>query len=110
MVGLAKVKKLAPAPKFAKASWKPTSTPAIGDRQPLRRDGQVRQIDQSAWKEELEHLKHKAELEARFLKSSRKLLQREPGKLEAPHSSSCRNCSSTARRWKPCTICAWNWA
>jgi stearoyl-CoA desaturase (delta-9 desaturase) len=26
MVGLAKVKKRAPAPKFAKASWKPTST------------------------------------------------------------------------------------
>jgi stearoyl-CoA desaturase (delta-9 desaturase) len=38
----------------------------------------------SAWKEELEHLKDKAQLETRFLKSSRKLLQREPGKLEAP--------------------------
>jgi stearoyl-CoA desaturase (delta-9 desaturase) len=38
----------------------------------------------AAWREEFEHLKHKAELEARFLKSSRKLMQREPGKLEAP--------------------------
>ena len=38
-----------------------------------------------AFREEFEHLKHKAELEARFLKSSRKLMQREPGKLEASH-------------------------
>jgi stearoyl-CoA desaturase (delta-9 desaturase) len=38
-----------------------------------------------AWREEIEHLKHKAELEKPFLKSSRKLLQREPGKLEASH-------------------------
>src|SRR5205085_11633402 len=37
-----------------------------------------------AFGEEVEHLKHKAELEARFLKSTRKLLQREPAKLEAP--------------------------
>jgi stearoyl-CoA desaturase (delta-9 desaturase) len=36
-----------------------------------------------AFREELEHLKHKAELESRFLKSSRKLMQREPGKLES---------------------------
>ncbi|HEU4776102.1 MAG TPA: fatty acid desaturase [Telluria sp.] len=38
-----------------------------------------------AWREEVAHLKNKAELESRFLKSSRKLLQREPGKLEASH-------------------------
>ena len=38
-----------------------------------------------AWREEVAHLKDKAELESRFLKSSRKLLQREPGKLEASH-------------------------
>ncbi|MGH8853093.1 MAG: DesA/ISL3 alpha bundle tail domain-containing protein, partial [Telluria sp.] len=36
-----------------------------------------------AFREEFEHLKHKAELEARFLKSSRKLMQREPAKLES---------------------------
>jgi hypothetical protein len=44
----------------------------------------------SAWKEELEHLKHKAQLEARFLKSSRKLLQREPASWKRRSSSSCR--------------------
>jgi len=38
-----------------------------------------------AWREEVQQLKSKAELESRFLKSSRKLLQREPGKLEASH-------------------------
>jgi stearoyl-CoA desaturase (delta-9 desaturase) len=39
----------------------------------------------AAWREELAHLKDKAELESRFLNSSRKLLQREPAKLEASH-------------------------
>jgi stearoyl-CoA desaturase (delta-9 desaturase) len=32
----------------------------------------------SAWKDELDHLIEKAQLESRFLKSSKKLLQREP--------------------------------
>jgi len=36
-----------------------------------------------AFHEEFEHLKHKAQLETRFLKSSRKLMQREPAKLES---------------------------
>jgi stearoyl-CoA desaturase (delta-9 desaturase) len=38
-----------------------------------------------AWREEVAHLKDKAQLENGFLKSSRKLLQREPAKLEASH-------------------------
>jgi len=36
----------------------------------------------SAWKDELDHLIEKAQLESRFLKSSKKLLQREPTRLE----------------------------
>jgi stearoyl-CoA desaturase (delta-9 desaturase) len=35
-----------------------------------------------AWADEIEHLAEKAKLESRFLKSSKKLLQREPAKLE----------------------------
>jgi len=37
-----------------------------------------------AWRDEFEHLKGKANLETKFLKSAKKLLQREPAKLEAP--------------------------
>ncbi len=83
MLGLAKVKKVAPKPKLAKDK-------AVADLETLqsvitnRYDVMAKYAKsvKAAFHEELEHLKHKAELEARFLKSSRKLLQREPGKLE----------------------------
>ena len=83
MLGLAKVKKVAPKPKLAKDK-------TIADLETLqsvitnRYDVMAKYAKsvKAAFREELEHLKHKAELEARFLKSSRKLLQREPGKLE----------------------------
>jgi len=83
MVGLAKVKKVAPKPKLAKDK-------AVADLETLqsvitnRYDVMAKYAKsvKAAFREELEHLKHKAELEARFLKSSRKLLQCEPGKLE----------------------------
>ncbi len=83
MLGLAKVKKVAPKPKLAKDK-------AVADLETLqsvitnRYDVMAKYAKsvKAAFREELEHLKHKAELEARFLKSSRKLLQREPGKLE----------------------------
>ena len=83
MVGLAKVKKVAPKPKLAKDK-------AVADLETLqsvitnRYDVMAKYAKsvKHAFHEEFEHLKHKAELEARFLKSSRKLLQREPGKLE----------------------------
>lgn len=39
----------------------------------------------SAWHVELVQLKQQSQLKASFLRSSKKLLQREPGKLEAPH-------------------------
>jgi stearoyl-CoA desaturase (delta-9 desaturase) len=85
MVGLAKVKKRAPEPKFAKGKLEAdfdTLQSVIANRYDVM--AKYAKSIKSAWKEELEHLKHKAELESRFLKSSRKLLQREPGKLEAP--------------------------
>jgi len=83
MLGLAKVKKVAPKPKLAKDK-------AVADLETLqsvitnRYDVMAKYAKsvKAAFHEELENLKHKAELEARFLKSSRKLLQREPGKLE----------------------------
>ncbi|MYM68606.1 acyl-CoA desaturase [Pseudoduganella sp. FT55W] len=85
MVGLAKVKKRAPEPKFAKGKLEAdfdTLQSVIANRYDVM--AKYAKSIKSAWKEELEHLKHKAELESRFLKTSRKLLQREPGKLEAP--------------------------
>ncbi|WP_373988599.1 fatty acid desaturase [Duganella sp. BuS-21] len=85
MVGLAKVKKLAPEPKFAKGKVEAdfdTLQSVIANRYDVM--AKYAKSVKSAWKEELEHLKDKAQLESRFLKSSRKLLQREPAKLAAP--------------------------
>jgi len=85
IVGLAKVKKLAPEPKFAKDKLEAdfdTLQSVIANRYDVM--AKYAKSVKQAWKEELEHLKHKAELESRFLKTSRKLLQREPAKLEAP--------------------------
>ena len=85
LVGLAKVKKRAPEPKFAKGKLEAdfdTLQSVIANRYDVM--AKYAKSIKHAWKEELEHLKDKAQLEARFLKSSRKLMQREPGKLEAP--------------------------
>jgi stearoyl-CoA desaturase (Delta-9 desaturase) len=81
-MGLAKVKKLAPAPKFAPGKMEAdfdTLQSVIANRYDVM--AKYAKSIKHAWKEELEHLKDKAQLESRFLKSSRKLLQREPGKL-----------------------------
>jgi stearoyl-CoA desaturase (delta-9 desaturase) len=83
IVGLAKVKKVAPEPKFAKDKKEAdldTLQSVIANRYDVM--AKYAKSVRRAFHEELEHLKHKAELEARFLKSSRKLLQREPAKLE----------------------------
>ncbi|QDZ26988.1 acyl-CoA desaturase [Noviherbaspirillum sp. UKPF54] len=85
LLGLAKVKKVAPAPKFDRKK-------AIADVDTLqsvianRYDVMAKYAKsvRRAWRDELEHLAGKAKLESKFLKSSKKLLQREPGKLEAP--------------------------
>ena len=83
--GLAKVKKLAPAPKFAPGKQVAdfdTLQSVIANRYDVM--AKYAKTVKQAWREEFEQLKNKAELESRFLKSTRKLLQREPGKLEAP--------------------------
>jgi stearoyl-CoA desaturase (delta-9 desaturase) len=80
---LAKVKKVAPAPKFAKDKMVAdldTLQSVIANRYDVM--AKYAKSVRHAFREEFEHLKHKAELEARFLKSSRKLMQREPAKLE----------------------------
>jgi stearoyl-CoA desaturase (delta-9 desaturase) len=85
VMGLAKVKKRAPEPKFAKGKVEAdfdTLQSVIANRYDVM--AKYAKSIKAAWHEEVEHLKNQAELEARFLKSSRKLLQREPGKLEAP--------------------------
>ncbi|MDO8034881.1 fatty acid desaturase [Janthinobacterium sp. SUN128] len=86
MLGMAKVKKLAPEPKFSHGKLEAdfeTLQSVIANRYDVM--AKYAKSIKHAWKEELEHLKHKAELEKRFLKSSRKLMQREPGKLADAH-------------------------
>jgi len=84
MVGLAKVKKTIPKPKLAKdkaVADFDTLQAVIANRYDVM--AKYAKSVKRAFREEVEHLKHKAELESRFLKSSRKLLQREPAKLAA---------------------------
>jgi stearoyl-CoA desaturase (delta-9 desaturase) len=85
MIGMAKVKKMPPKPKFDPAKVKAdfeTLQSVIANRYDVM--AKYAKSVKHAWKEELAQLKDKSQLESRFLKSSRKLLQREPGKLEAP--------------------------
>ena len=82
---LAKVKKVAPAPKFDKekiVADLETLQSVISNRYDVM--AKYAKSLKHTWREELEQLKGKSKLESRFLKSSKKLLQREPGKLEAP--------------------------
>ena len=82
-LGLAKVKRVAPKPEFAKGKLEAdhdTLQSVIANRYDVM--AKYAKSVRHAFSEEFEHLKHKAELEARFLKSSRKLMQREPAKLE----------------------------
>jgi stearoyl-CoA desaturase (delta-9 desaturase) len=84
-MGLAKVKKIAPAPKFEHGKLIAdfdTLQSVIANRYDVM--SKYAKSIKHAWKEELDHLKDKAQLERRFLKSSRKLMQQEPGKLEVP--------------------------
>ncbi|WP_426110247.1 DesA family fatty acid desaturase [Massilia sp. PWRC2] len=84
--GLAKVRKVAPAPKFAQGKLVAdfdTLQSVIANRYDVM--AKYAKSFKHAWHEEIDHLRNKAVLEKRFLKSSRKLLQREPAKLEASH-------------------------
>jgi stearoyl-CoA desaturase (Delta-9 desaturase) len=85
LLHLAKVKKVAPAPAFAQGK-------AVADFDTLqsvianRYDVMAKYAKslKRAWHDELTSLKNKAQLDTGFLKSSKKLLQREPARLEAP--------------------------
>jgi stearoyl-CoA desaturase (delta-9 desaturase) len=82
MLGLAKVKKVAPKPKLARDKLiadHDTLQSVIANRYDVM--AKYAKSVKRAFHEELEHLKHKAE--PRVLKTSRKLMQREPAKLES---------------------------
>ena len=82
MVGLAKVKKTIPKPRLAKNKPEAdfdTLQAVIANRYDVM--AKYAKSVKIAFGEEVEHLKHKAQLEARFLKNTRKLMQSEPGKL-----------------------------
>ena len=84
-LGLAKVKKTVPVPKFSHGKLEAdleTLQSVIANRYDVM--AKYAKSIKAAFKEEVEHLKDKAQLEKRFLKSSRKLMQREPGKLLEP--------------------------
>jgi len=88
IVGLAKVKKTIPKPRLAKdkvVADFDTLQAVIANRYDVM--AKYATSVKAAFREEVEHLKHKAELESRFLKSSRKLLQREPAKLDSPQQA-----------------------
>jgi len=88
IMGLAKVKKTIPKPRMAKDKTVAdfdTLQAVIANRYDVM--AKYAKSVKAAFSEEVEHLKHKAELEARFLKSSRKLLQREPTKLDSPQQA-----------------------
>ncbi|WP_334188872.1 DesA family fatty acid desaturase [Noviherbaspirillum sp.] len=84
MAGLAKVKKVAPEPKFNREKTVAdfdTLQSVIANRYDVMAKYAVSL--KRAWHDEVEQLAGKAKFESSFLKSSRKLLQREPAKLEA---------------------------
>lgn len=83
--GLAKVKKVAPAPKFKRNKVTvdlDTLHAVIANRYDVM--AKYAKSLKRTWREEAASLSEKAALESSFLKSSKKLLQREPAKLEAP--------------------------
>ena len=91
MVGLAKVKKIAPAPKFDQQKVVAdfdTLQSVISNRYDVM--AKYAKSLKTTWHDELEHLRSKAKLESGFLKSSKRLLHREPAKLEAPQQQQLR--------------------
>jgi stearoyl-CoA desaturase (delta-9 desaturase) len=81
---LARVKKVAPAPKFDRekliADFE-TLQSVISNRYDVM--AKYAKSLKQTWYDEAGHLKEKAKLESSFLKSAKKLLQREPAKLES---------------------------
>jgi stearoyl-CoA desaturase (delta-9 desaturase) len=84
-LGLAKVKKIAPAPKFDRKKLVAdfdTLQAVIANRYDVM--AKYAKSLRRAWHDEFEQLADKGKLETKFLKASKKLLQREPAKLAAP--------------------------
>lgn len=84
-VGLAKVKKIAPEPKFSNAKIVvdlETLQAVITNRYDVM--AKYTKSLRKAWRTEVEQLRAKSQFEEGFLKTAKKLLQREPSKLEAP--------------------------
>lgn len=85
-VGLAKVKKVAPEPKFEQGKLHldfNTLQSVIANRYDVT--AKYAKSLKKIWREEREHLKEKAKLESGYLRSARKLLHREPTQLQEPH-------------------------
>ncbi|HCN91328.1 MAG TPA: acyl-CoA desaturase [Oxalobacteraceae bacterium] len=85
IAGLAKVKKVAPAPKFDReklvADFE-TLQAVIANRYDVM--AKYAKSLKRTWRDEREQLTEKAKFESGFLKSSKKLIQCEPARLEAP--------------------------
>ncbi len=85
IVGLAKVKKIAPAPKFDRQKMVAdleTLQSVVSNRYDVM--AKYAKSLKATWREELVQLRAKRQLESHFLKSSKRLLHRAPAKLEAP--------------------------
>ena len=83
--GLAKVKKLAPAPKFDRQKMVAdfeTLQSVISNRYDVM--SKYAKSLKVTWRDEVTHLRNKPMLESAFLKSCKRLLHRAPAKLEAP--------------------------
>lgn len=85
IAGLAKVKKIAPAPKFDRQKLVAdleTLQSVVSNRYDVM--AKYAKSLKSTWRDELVQLRAKRQLESHFLKSAKRLLHRSPAKLEAP--------------------------
>jgi len=85
-LGLAKVKKLAPEPKFDRSKLVAdldTLHAVVANRYDVM--AKYARSLRSAWRDEVDQIRASSTLGAGFLKSSKKLLQREPASLETSH-------------------------
>jgi stearoyl-CoA desaturase (Delta-9 desaturase) len=84
-MGLATVKKIAPAPKFdsrKRVADLATLQSVVSNRYDVM--AKYTKSIKYTWREEIAHIRDKSKMGAHALRSSRKLLQKEPAKLEAP--------------------------
>ncbi len=83
-LGLAKVKKVAPEPKFDRQKLVAdldTLQSVVANRYDVM--AKYARSVRSAWRDEIDQIRAKSSLEAAFLKQSKMLLQREPASLES---------------------------